>query len=78
MKRLSILLLAVSALFSCKQETTQNQEIAVNYHTTKKVDTVDTYFGVDVPDPYYGGNSGFQDVFSMLDQACTKIAERIS
>ncbi|RFN60100.1 low molecular weight protein-tyrosine-phosphatase [Marixanthomonas ophiurae] len=32
---------------------------------------------VDVPDPYYGGNSGFDKVYDMLNQACEKIANRI-
>lgn len=32
---------------------------------------------VDVPDPYYGGNNGFEDVYQMLDQACEKIAQRL-
>ena len=32
---------------------------------------------VDVPDPYYGGNSGFDNVYDMIDQACEKIANRI-
>lgn len=29
---------------------------------------------VDVPDPYYGGQDGFEKVFDMLDEACTVIA----
>ncbi|MFC7358582.1 low molecular weight protein-tyrosine-phosphatase [Jejudonia soesokkakensis] len=32
---------------------------------------------VDVPDPYYGGDRGFDDVYNMLDQACEKIAARL-
>lgn len=28
----------------------------------------------DVPDPYYGGNDGFDRVYDMLDEACTLIA----
>ncbi len=32
---------------------------------------------VDVPDPYYGGDSGFENVFKMLDEACTIISKRI-
>lgn len=30
-----------------------------------------------VPDPYYGGNQGFENVFKMLDEACTLIAEKL-
>ena len=32
---------------------------------------------VDVPDPYYGGHNGFENVFKMLDEACEKIAARL-
>lgn len=32
---------------------------------------------VDVPDPYYGGAFGFENVFKMLDEACEKIAARL-
>ena len=30
-----------------------------------------------VPDPYYGGDNGFQIVYDMLDKACDKIASQI-
>lgn len=29
---------------------------------------------IDVPDPYYGGAHGFENVYKMLDDACEKIA----
>ena len=32
---------------------------------------------VDVPDPYYGGENGFEKVFAMLDEACVEIAKRL-
>ncbi|MDY8138287.1 low molecular weight protein-tyrosine-phosphatase [Aquimarina sp. 2201CG5-10] len=32
---------------------------------------------MDVPDPYYGGDQGFEDVFSMLDKASDKIAKKL-
>lgn len=32
---------------------------------------------VDVPDPYYGGDHGFENVYQMLDQACEKIVSRL-
>ena len=28
-----------------------------------------------VPDPYYGGDDGFEKVYQMLDQACDKVIE---
>ena len=30
-----------------------------------------------VPDPYYGGENGFQDVYNMLVKACDKIIQNI-
>ena len=30
-----------------------------------------------VPDPYYGGENGFQEVYNMLDKACDKIIQNI-
>lgn len=33
---------------------------------------------VDVPDPYYGGDQGFENVYEMLDKACESIANRLS
>lgn len=32
---------------------------------------------MDVPDPYYGGDSGFDRVYEMLTDACEKIAQRL-
>lgn len=31
----------------------------------------------DVPDPYYGGDQGFENVYKMLDEACTIISDRL-
>lgn len=38
-------------LLGCNQQP-EKTAIPLNYPVTKKVDTTDTYFGVDVPDPY--------------------------
>lgn len=32
---------------------------------------------VEVPDPYYGGDEGFENVYKMLDEACTIIAKKL-
>lgn len=32
---------------------------------------------LEVPDPYFGGDQGFKDVFDMLDVATDKIAEQL-
>lgn len=33
--------------------------------------------GIEVPDPYYGGPQGFEDVYDMLDEACNIAAAKI-
>lgn len=33
---------------------------------------------LDVPDPYYGGDFGFKNVYKMLDEACDIIAKKIN
>ena len=48
-----ILNLFLLVLFvACKNESSDKKAIAVNYPETKTVDSVDTYFGVEVKDPY--------------------------
>lgn len=32
---------------------------------------------ISVPDPYYGGDAGFDTVFSMVDEACEAIAKKL-
>ena len=32
---------------------------------------------INVPDPYYGGNSGFENVFQLLNKACGRIYDRL-
>jgi len=33
--------------------------------------------GLEVPDPYYGGEGGFENVYQLLDKSCSVIAEKI-
>ena len=43
-------------------------------------DTQDKLFlfrDLEVPDPYYGGDRGFELVFEMVERACPKILERL-
>ena len=32
---------------------------------------------LDVPDPYYGGANGFENVYQMLDEACDNISKKL-
>ncbi len=53
MKKLIISLLIIAAIIiSCKKENEAKKTIIVNYPETKTVDTLDTYFGIEIKDPY--------------------------
>lgn len=52
MKRLLIGVFASIVLVTCKKETSEKNNGVVNYPETKIVDSVDTYFGETVKDPY--------------------------
>ncbi|MFD2561788.1 low molecular weight protein-tyrosine-phosphatase [Aquimarina rubra] len=32
---------------------------------------------LDVPDPYYGGEQGFEDVYEMLNKACDHLVQKL-
>lgn len=52
MKKITLIFWAIILIFaSCKTEK-NNTEMKFQYPETKKVDTVDNYFGVEVADPY--------------------------
>ncbi|MBC9797067.1 low molecular weight protein-tyrosine-phosphatase [Sinomicrobium weinanense] len=55
--------------------------MARNTEEEQKVDLILnlTYPGknMDVPDPYYGGPQGFENVYNMLDRACKVLAEKL-
>ncbi len=52
MKKLLLIIIVLSIFVSCKNETKAVKTITVNYPETKKVDTINTYFGETVADPY--------------------------
>lgn len=52
MKKLLLIAALLSIFASCKNESEKVKPITVNYPETKRVDTVDNYFGEDVQDPY--------------------------
>ncbi len=51
MKKLIIPIVIGLTVVACKEES-KKKSITVTYPETKKVDTVDTYFGTEVKDPY--------------------------
>jgi prolyl oligopeptidase len=52
MRKLLSLLAIISLTFACKKESKMDETASIAYPETKKVDTVDTYFGTEVKDPY--------------------------
>ncbi len=58
---------------------TDIQHLAKNKFNATKVDLLmnELYPGkdLDVPDPWYGPEPGYHEVFKMIDEACTKIIE---
>jgi len=52
MKKLAYLGAITLLISACETKKEKSSDMAVTYPTTKKVDTVDTYFGTEVPDPY--------------------------
>ena len=52
MKKLAYLGAITLLISACETKKEKTSDMAVTYPTTKKVDTVDTYFGTEVPDPY--------------------------
>lgn len=51
MKKITLIPLAALLIAAC-ETTPKKEQIAVNYPTTTKVDTVDTYFGTPIKDSY--------------------------
>ncbi|PKV52143.1 protein-tyrosine phosphatase [Aquimarina sp. MAR_2010_214] len=56
-------------------------ELASNDHEKNKVghilNELHPNSNLDVPDPYYGGEQGFENVFQMLNEACNHIALKL-
>ena len=52
MNKLILNLFLLVLFIACINESSDKKVIAVNYPETKTVDSVDTYFGVEVKDPF--------------------------
>ena len=56
--------------------------IARNHIDKEKVkmirDEIQSTQGSDVPDPYFGGDGGFEIVYQMIDEVCDVIAKKIN
>jgi protein-tyrosine phosphatase len=52
------------------------QNIASSEEELKKIKMV--IEGVNVPDPYYGGNEGFENVYKMLDTSIQDLLKKLT
>ncbi len=55
--------------------------LAKNQEEAKKVKLLlsEVSLGInEVPDPYYGGDDGFENVYQMIDSACEAIAKKLN
>jgi len=52
MRKILSLIAIITLTFACKKESKMDETARISYPETKKVDTVDTYFGTEVKDPY--------------------------
>ena len=69
-------------IFVMDHENLSNvQRLAFNSVHQEKVkrilEVLPEYSLHEVPDPYYGGDQGFEKVFQMLDEACQAIAQKL-
>ncbi|MDB2556258.1 low molecular weight phosphotyrosine protein phosphatase [Flavobacteriaceae bacterium] len=67
-------------IYAMDKENYQNIcSLAKNKTELQKVkmilDKVKPSQNLSVPDPYYGGDDGFQNVYQLLDEACEKISK---
>ncbi|MBL7899024.1 MAG: low molecular weight phosphotyrosine protein phosphatase [Crocinitomicaceae bacterium] len=72
---------AFDLIYAMDQSNLKNiLRLARNENDRKKVklilDEIYPNEGREVPDPYYGGDEGFQHVFDLLDEATDKIIEK--
>ncbi len=73
---------AFDLIYAMDQSNYQNiLSLSRNNEDEQKVqlilNKIDANSNQDVPDPYYGGNDGFENVYQLLDEACEIIASKI-
>lgn len=58
-------------LISMTENEQQRKKIALI------LEAAGNHVAIEVPDPYYGGLEGFENVYQMLDEACEKISKEL-
>ena len=68
-------------IYAMAEEVTDEMKILMGQkYKSEKVELImnEVYPGknIDVPDPWYGPEAGYEEVFELLDKACEKIIEK--
>jgi len=61
----------LSDVLSVAKSETHRKKVKMILSVESETDTM------EVPDPYYGGERGFEEVFILLDRACEQIAKSL-
>jgi protein-tyrosine phosphatase len=72
-----MLLVADRHNFRDLQAIAPTDEAEAKIHYLREFDPMTTPEGLDVPDPYYGGPSGFDDVIDLVEAACNGLLEQV-
>jgi protein-tyrosine phosphatase len=59
------------------QAIAPSDEDEAKVHMLREFDPLSTPDDYDVPDPYYGGPSGFDDVIDLVEAACRGLLEEV-
>jgi len=57
---------------------TQNASYRKKVHILRDFDPAGNFKGVAVPDPYYGGEAGFEEVFEIVLRCCNNVLKLIA
>ncbi len=53
----------------CPEQYQSKIQLLLDFHPNEFLD--------EVPDPYYGGDNGFKDVYEMVEVACSELLQKI-
>lgn len=59
------------------QAIAPTDELEAKVHMLREFDPLSTPDDLDVPDPYYGGASGFDDVIDLVEAACRGLLDEV-
>lgn len=76
-ERFDLLLAADSMNHRDLREIAPTDELETKVRMLREFDPMSTADDLDVPDPYYGGASGFDDVIDLVEAACRGLLDDV-